>query len=228
MDNKLKQISFLSIYPEVIEPYLKRGIFRAAAKSSFKTNTINLRDFAIDQQKTVDDKPYGGGEGMVMRCEPIAKALKQFKTKPRVILPSPQGKTWNQKKAQEYSNKYEHILFICPRFSGLDQRAIDLFVDEEISLGDYIISGGELAALVIADSITRHLPSALGNEKSVLIDSFSPMLDGKLEYPLYTRPHNFMGLDVPKSLLSGNHKKIKEWQNTKAQENTKEKRPDLL
>lgn len=211
----------ITIHPNFIKTYSEFGVFKSAIqKQIVNIEVINLRDFAIDKHGTIDDKPYGGGEGMVLRPEPLANAIKSIKTNPYVILTSPHGELWTNYKAQEFSkfiqnnNLDKAFVWICGRFSGIDQRFIDLYVHKQISIGEYIISGGELAALVIIDSILRFIPGVLGKKESAQKDSFCKEFKGGLEYPLYTRPQIFEGHQVPQVLLSGNHNKIKKWKTT--------------
>jgi len=210
----------LSIFPAIFDSYINESILkRASDKKIIKIKTHNLRDWTSDKHKTVDDTPYGGGAGMLMKIEPLYKALtaikkldkKVKKNKRRIILLSASGKKWNQASAQKYS-KLDEIIFVCGRYEGVDAR-IKKFVDEEISVGDYVLTGGELPALTIIDSIARLLPGVLGNNASAIEESHSQ--EGLMEYPQYTRPEIFLTgknkYPVPKVLLSGNHKKIKEW-----------------
>lgn len=210
----------LTIFPEIFDSYLNESILRRASdKKIVKFKTHNLRDWTTDNHKSVDDTPYGGGAGMLMKIEPLYKALVAIKklnkkikpAKRKILLMSAAGKTWNQAMAQKYS-KLDEIIFICGRYEGVDAR-IKNFIDEEISVGDYVLTGGELPALTIIDSITRLLPGVLGNKESIVEESHSEV--GVTEYPQYTRPEIFKvdkkKYPVPKVLLEGNHKKIKEW-----------------
>ncbi|MDI6865298.1 tRNA (guanosine(37)-N1)-methyltransferase TrmD [Thermodesulfovibrio yellowstonii] len=218
----------LTIFPEFIECYLKHGIVgRALNRGIAQVKVYNLRDFTTDKHKKVDDYPYGGGAGMVMQIEPFSNAIKHIKSdgkKRKIILLSPQGKRFNQELALEFTREEAVLTFICGRYEGIDER-IKSFIDEEISIGDYVLSGGELPALVIIDSIVRLLPGALGDELSSEEDSF---MKGFLDYPHYTRPEEFEGMRVPEILLSGDHKKIALWRRREALRNTFQKRPDLL
>ncbi|ACI20613.1 MULTISPECIES: tRNA (guanosine(37)-N1)-methyltransferase TrmD [Thermodesulfovibrio] len=218
----------LTIFPEFIECYLKHGIVgRALNRGIAQVKVYNLRDFTTDKHKKVDDYPYGGGAGMVMQIEPFSNAIKHIKSdgkKRKIILLSPQGKRFNQKLALEFTREEAVLTFICGRYEGIDER-IKSFIDEEISIGDYVLSGGELPALVIIDSIVRLLPGALGDELSSEEDSF---MKGFLDYPHYTRPEEFEGMRVPEILLSGDHKKIALWRRREALRTTFQKRPDLL
>ncbi|MFC1612717.1 tRNA (guanosine(37)-N1)-methyltransferase TrmD [Patescibacteria group bacterium] len=205
----------LTIFPDIFASYVNESILkRAQEKRIIKIKPINFRDYTADKHKTVDDKPYGGGTGMVMKVDPIYKALKNLKRlngKSRIILLTPQGKKFSHKIAQRLS-KYENVVFVCGRYEGIDAR-VEKFVDEKISIGDYVVTGGELPAMVMIDSITRLLPGVLGNKNSIKEESHSSV--GMIEYPQYTRPEVFEAdgkkIKVPKVLLSGDHKKIAEW-----------------
>lgn len=214
------KFQILTIFPSIFDSYFNESILKRALEKkliSFKIH--NLRDWTTDKHKTVDDAPYGGGAGMLMKIEPLYKALTDIKkvnkkipsTKRRIILLSASGKKWNQKLAQKYS-KLEEIIFVCGRYEGVDAR-IKKFIDEEISIGEYVLTGGELPAMVMVDSITRLLPGVLGNKDSIIEESHSE--EGLCEYPQYTRPEIFIAdkkkYPVPKILLSGNHKNIEEW-----------------
>lgn len=218
-------ITVLSLFPEIIEGYFSSSIMaKAVEKGIIEYSTVNIRDFALDKHKTCDDYPYGGGAGMVLKPEPLSGALESIGAKDRrVIYPSPSGKLLDQEYAGELSGT-EDLVFICGRYEGIDQRIIDLYVDDEISIGDYVISSGEISALVIIDSVYRLLDGVINGE-SLLEESFS---DGLLEYPQYTRPAVFRGLEVPEILVSGHHAKIKDWRRKKQLEKTKKNRPDLL
>ncbi len=216
----------LTIFPEIFDSYLNESILRRAQdKKIIKFKVHNLRDWTTDKHKTVDDTPYGGGAGMLMKIEPLYKALMAIKklnkkgkpAKRKILLMSAAGKTWNQAMAKKYS-KMEEIIFVCGRYEGVDAR-IKNFIDEEISVGDYVLTGGELPALTIIDSITRLIPGVLGNKESIIEESHSE--EGTTEYPQYTRPEIFKvgakKYPVPKVLLEGNHKKIKEWREKNSQ-----------
>lgn len=206
---------------------------RAVEKKVVKIEIINLRDFAINKYGSVDDRPYGGGAGMVLRIEPIYNALQKIKNqrskikstaqKSKIILTSPKGKPFDQKKAEEYS-KLNNLIIIAGHYEGVDERILE-FVDEEISLGDFIMTGGEITAAAIVDSVVRLIPGTLNKKEATQLESFSANL---LEYPQYTRPENFKGKKVPKVLLSGNHKKIETWRTKAAYKETFKKRKDLL
>jgi len=196
---------------------------KAVEKGLVDYSLINIRDFAADKHKTCDDATYGGGAGMVLKPEPLAAALDTVKgSLKRVIYPSPSGIKFDQKQAGRLA-EYDELVFICGRYEGIDQRIIDLYVDEEISIGDYVISSGEISTLVIIDSVYRLLEGVISKE-SLFEESFS---DGLLEYPHYTRPANFRGLSVPDVLVSGNHAKIDKWRYKKRIEKTRKNRPDI-
>lgn len=224
--------TFVTIHPDFISAYGKFGVMRAAqAKDLARIDVVNLRDHAIDKHGTVDDVPYGGGDGMVMRPEPLAAAVQAIRASTpsvQVILTSPAGKLWRQQDACEFAAKEQSLVFICGRFAGVDQRFIDGYVDQEYSLGDFVLSGGELAALAMADSILRFVPGVLGHAESAAQDSFAPGFQGGLEHPLYTRPQSFDGQPVPDVLTSGDHQAIAKWRVDQAALRTKERRPDLL
>ena len=196
---------------------------KAVEKGLVEYSLINIRDFAVDKHKTCDDATYGGGAGMVLKPEPLAAALDTIKgSLKRVIYPSPSGIKFDQNQAKRLA-EYEELVFICGRYEGIDQRIIDLYVDEEISIGDYVISSGEISTLVIIDSVYRLLEGVISSE-SLVEESFS---DGLLEYPHYTRPADFRGLSVPDVLVSGNHAKINKWRYEKRVEKTRKNRPDI-
>lgn len=225
----MKTFHVITIHPAFIDAYLKFGTLKSAMKKkAAEVIPINLRDFAIDRHGTVDDRPYGGGDGMVMRPEPLAAAIQSLPNKPHVILTSPKGKVWQQSDTHRLLAIEKPIAIVCGRFSGVDERFISNYVDEECSLGDFVMSGGELAALAILDSVLRLIPGVLGDERSPQVDSFTPAFGGGLEYPLYTKPEIFEGLAVPDVLRSGDHKKIEDWRSKESLAQTKKKRPDLL
>jgi tRNA (guanine37-N1)-methyltransferase len=219
--------TILTLFPNIFKTPLQESIIKKAIdKGSVKFNIINIRDFAEDIHKTCDDNPYGGGPGMVMKIEPIYKAMKFVEKnigKPKYILLTPQGKIFNEDTAIRLS-KVSHICLICGRYEGTDERML-AFIDEEISVGDYVLSGGEIPALILIDSITRRIPGVLGNEESIIDESLKGSL---LEYPQYTRPDVFMEMEVPSVLLSGNHEEIKKWRRKEAIRKTILKRPDLM
>lgn len=220
------KIDILTLFPEMFRgPFDQSIIKKAQNKKMVEIRVHNLRKWTEDKHKTVDDHPFGGGVGMVLMIKPIHDALKKLKTKTsKVILLSPQGEVFNQKLANNFSNE-KHLIFICGHYEGFDERIRKHLIDEEISIGDYVLTGGELPAMVIIDSITRLIPGVLRNDQATEIESFSKQL---LEYPQYTRPADFKGWKVPEVLLSGDHKKIAQWQKEKEIEVTKKKRPDLL
>ncbi len=200
---------------------------KAIEKGHLQIRTVNIRDFASDKHHVVDDTPYGGGQGMVMKVEPIARAIEWIKSQDPsgwTIYLTPQGKPFNQEMARELSSK-PHLILLCGRYEGIDERVRDLFIEEEISIGDYVLTGGELAAMVIIDAVSRMLPGVLGSDRSAEEDSFFHSL---LEYPQYTRPSNFRGNEVPEILLSGNHSAISLWRRKEALRRTCIRRPDLL
>ncbi|MCX7944661.1 MAG: tRNA (guanosine(37)-N1)-methyltransferase TrmD [Deltaproteobacteria bacterium] len=219
------KISVITIFPEMFD-VLKYGVVGQAIRDKIcEINVVNLRDFTDDVHRTVDDRPFGGGPGMVMLVEPIYKALCSVDpdhTGFRILL-SCSGQVFDQKKAFKLS-KIGNIIFVCGRYEGVDERVVN-FVDEEISIGDYVISGGELATCVIIDSVIRLLPKTVGNPDSIIEESFS---SGLLEYPQYTRPRSFMGYDVPNILFSGNHERIRRWRRYQSIIRTRERRPDLF
>jgi len=225
------QIDVITIFPQMLEGIIKESILkRAQQKNIVKINIHNLRDFALDKHSIVDDYSYGGGAGMVLKPEPIFRAVgkiassKKGKRKVRIILLTPQGQTFNQAKAKELSQE-EHLLFICGHYEGVDERVKENLITDEISIGDYVLTGGELPAMVIIDSLVRILPRVLNKRESFENDSF---YQGLLDYPHYTRPRRFRGKSVPALLLSGNHSQIRKWRRQKALKNTLNKRPDLL
>jgi tRNA (guanine37-N1)-methyltransferase len=219
----------VTIFPSIIEAYIGESILkRAVLNGRLDVKAHDLRDYTTDRHRTVDDTPYGGGAGMVMKVEPMHKAISSICSdgiERRRILLSPQGRTYNQAIAEELAAEKRRLLLVCGRYEGIDERVRDLLVDEEISVGDYVLTGGELAALVIIDSVTRLCPGVLGDDSSSKEESFSW---GILDYPHYTRPPEFMGLKAPEELLSGNHAKIAEWRRKQALRRTLANRPDLL
>lgn len=268
-------VDIITIFPEVFKPYFEESILKIAQKKrKLKIGMHNLRDYTLDKHRKVDDRPFGGGPGMVMMPEPIfrvvgnivRRASKRRKTKDargktKIILLSPQGKTLNQRLVEKLA-KCKHLILICGRYEGVDERVRQKLIDEEISIGDYVLSGGELAAMVLVEAVSRLIPGVLGHKDSSRFDSFSdnllgiqesisgypnqilqplgasgsrkicskPLPAGQifLEYPQYTRPADFRGMRIPDVLLSGNHKKIKEWRRKESLRITKKKRPDLL
>ena len=218
------KFNVLTLFPEMFEPIRQSIIGRAVEKNIVEINLINIRDFSKDKHKKVDDTPYGGGAGMVMRPDVVYDAYKSIKdTKTKVIFLSPQGKTLNQKMVEEFS-KEKSLTLLCGHYEGIDQRVLDKIVDEEVSIGDYVLTGGEIPAMVLIDAVSRYVPEVLAQE-SIKEESFST---GLLEYPQYTRPEIFNDKKVPEILLSGHHENIEKWRKQEAVRITKQKRPDLL
>ena len=214
----------LTLFPEMFEILNHSIIGKAIEKDLIDINLINIRDFSKDKHKKVDDTPYGGGAGMVMKPDVVYDAYQSIKDKnAKVIYMSPQGKPLNQKKVEELS-KENHLIILCGHYEGIDQRVLDKIVDEEISIGDYVLTGGEIPAMVLIDSVSRYVEGVL-KEDSIKEESFS---NGLLEYPQYTRPEVFEGMKVPEILLSGHHENIEKWRKEKSLEMTKKKRPDIL
>ncbi len=223
------RVDIITLFPSMFKnPFDESMIKRAKEKGILEIKLHDLRQFTHNKHRTVDDAPYGGGAGMVMKPQPLFQAVENIKEEInssfRIILLSPQGRLLNQKKVKELA-KERALLFICGHYEGVDERVREHLVDEEISLGDYVLTGGELAAMVVVDAVVRMLPGVLGSENSAREDSF---YEGLLDYPQYTRPSDFRGWKVPSVLLSGNHQKIKEWRRKKMLETTLRKRPDLL
>ncbi|HDH98481.1 MAG TPA: tRNA (guanosine(37)-N1)-methyltransferase TrmD [Deltaproteobacteria bacterium] len=218
----------VTIFPHFFDSSLKDGVVRRAIEADIlKVRTVNLRDFTTDRHRTTDDRPFGGGDGMVMKPEPIYKALDVLKKEPpeaRVILLSPRGKLFDQALAGELA-QLQRLILICGRYEGVDERIREYCVDIELSVGDYVLSGGEIAALVVIDAVSRLIPGVLGCESSAENDSFS---DGLLEFSQYTRPRVFNDWEVPEVLLSGNHAKIAKWRRKQSLGLTYEQRPELL
>jgi len=209
-------IDILTIFPQIFDSYFSESIIkRAKKKGLLSIKVYNIRDFARDKHKTVDDRPYGGGPGMILKIEPLYSCLKSIKRKKKskVIILTPGGKTFDQKLARSLS-KSEQLVFICGRYEGFDNRVKE-FADLEISIGNYVLTGGEVPAMVVVDAVARLIPGVLGNQDSVKEESFSNKED-YIEYPQYTRPEGFKGMKVPKVLLSGNHKKIAGWRAKKS------------
>lgn len=217
----------LTLFPEMFDAIKTSIVGRAINQELIELNLINFREFSTDKQRHVDDCPYGGGAGMVIKPEPVYAAYKtvteNLEYKPKVIFLSPQGKVFNQQMARELS-KEKHLILLCGHYEGIDQRVIDEIVDEEVSIGDYVLTGGELPAMVMIDAISRNVSGVLNNE-SIEDESFN---DGYLEYPQYTRPEVFLGKRVPEVLLSGHHANIEKWRREQSIINTRKKRPDLI
>lgn len=218
----------LTLFPGMFDGPLTESILKRAAESGLITvRCHNIRDYAVDKHRTADDAPYGGGTGMVMKVEPLAgciEAVKAERPRAKVILTSPRGRTFTQQLARDLARE-PGLIIICGRYEGVDERVSDLYVDDEVSLGDFVLTGGELAAMVIVDAVSRFLPGVLGGAGAAQTDSFS---DGLLEYPQYTRPPEFRGETVPKMLLSGDHAEIARWRRRQSLLKTRKMRPELL
>ncbi|MDQ3620997.1 MAG: tRNA (guanosine(37)-N1)-methyltransferase TrmD [Verrucomicrobiota bacterium] len=220
------RIDILSLFPQITDAALGESIMRRAREKGLASlHSYNLRDWATGKHKTTDDLPYGGGPGMVLKCEPIFAAVEQLRTPAsRVVLLSPGGRRFDQSIAAELA-RVEHLILLCGHYEGIDQRVIEHLVDEELSIGDYVLTNGAIAAVVVADAVVRLLPGVLGDEASATDDSFAT---GLLEFPQYTRPVEFRGWRVPDVLLSGHHAEIARWRRDHALEKTRRMRPDLL
>lgn len=225
------KIDVLTLFPNMFQGVFSESILgKAAEKGIVSFRTINFRDYADNKHQTVDDTPYGGGGGMVLKPEPIFSAVESLTLSsnqadnPRIILMCPQGKPFHQSKAVELSQE-EQLVFICGHYEGYDERIREHLVTDEISIGDYVLTGGELAAMVVIDSVVRLLPGVLGNEQSAISDSYST---GMLEHPHYTRPAKFRNWDVPEVLISGHHARIEQWRRQESLRRTWERRPELL
>jgi tRNA (guanine37-N1)-methyltransferase len=210
------KFTIITLFQEALEPYLKTSMmWKAVDKGYAEFNFVNLREFGLGPHRSVDDTPYGGGDGMLMRCEPVFNAIESVKAKDpsaKVIVPTPAGEVWDQKKAAEFAasgtGRNAHYIIFCPHYEGYDERILSI-IDYKFSLGKYVLTGGELPALIMIDSIVRLIPGVLGGEQSAEIESFS---DGdNIEYPQYTKPYDFRGMTVPDILLSGNHGEIAKW-----------------
>ncbi len=221
------KIDVISIFPEILDAYLGESMMKRAAQAGLVSfRTIDLRDYTHDVHRSVDDRPYGGGPGMVMRPEPLFEAVESIRTPDsRVILMSPQGRPFTQPRAKELSTE-KHLILVCGHYEGVDERVRQKLVDEEISIGDYVLTNGILPAAVVIDALVRLIPGVLGaGEEAVEKESFQ---DGLLEHPQYTRPAEFRGMKVPEILLSGNHEEIARWRRKQSLLETKKSRPDLL
>jgi len=216
----------VTIFPNIVEEYINTGILRIAQeKNLVEIHVHNLRDWAEDKHNTVDDTPYGGGPGMVMKVEPVFKAIQELKKEnTKVVITTPKGEKLTQGKLEEFSKEEGHYIILCGRYEGFDQRVHDNLVDYEFSIGDYILSGGELPALVFVDGITRLIPGVLGNEDSLDSESFN---GNSLDFPQYTKPEEFNNWKVPDVLKSGNHEEIKKWRKEESKKLTSSNRPDL-
>ncbi|MFM1551213.1 MAG: tRNA (guanosine(37)-N1)-methyltransferase TrmD [Lentisphaeria bacterium] len=222
----MTRLDIITIFPAMYNgPFDESIIKRAREKGHIEINLVDLRAFTHDRHRSVDDRPYGGGAGMLMKPEPIFEAVDSLRTpQSRIVLLSPQGQQFQQQHAEELAEA-PHLIFICGHYEGVDERVRTGLADVELSIGDYILSNGNLAAMVVADAIVRLLPGALGCEESTVRESFS---DGLLEYPQYTRPEEYRGMHVPEILLSGDHAAIEAWRSEMATERTRTRRPDLL
>lgn len=219
------RIDVITIFPDLIRDVLKYSIPRRAIDAGLiDILAHDLRDHADDKHKTIDDTPYGGGAGMIFKPEPIARAIEALPTGGRVIFLTPQGRQFTQSVANELSLS-DHLVLLCGHYRGIDERVRESYVDDEISIGDYVLSGGELPALILIDALIRLIPGTIGNAESALEDSFQ---NGLLDCAWYTRPREFEGLTVPEALLSGDHKKVAQWRRNNARQRTLERRPDLL
>lgn len=224
------RIDIVTGFPKIVDAPLKESMIKVASKNNAaKISVHDTRDFTTDKHRTIDDYPYGGGPGMVLKIEPIVKSLDNIfteadKSKAKFIMPSPRGKQLEQTDITKLSLE-QHLVFICGHYKGIDERIHEFYPVEEYSIGDYILSSGEIAALVMIDAVVRLLPGVLGDIDSAWTDSFS---DHLLDAPYYTRPENFRDVVVPEELLSGNHKEIEKWRRTKQEEQTRKRRPDLF
>jgi tRNA (guanine37-N1)-methyltransferase len=223
------RIDVLTLFPELMQPYLAASILGRAQQAGIaEIHTHQLRDYSTDSHKKVDDRPFGGGPGMVLMCQPVidaVNAIEKLDPRPALrLLLTPQGRVFNQGCAARYAAT-ERLLLICGHYEGFDERISELLAPEEVSLGDFVLTGGEIAALAIVDSVVRLLPGALGNDEAADLESFQNNL---LDYPQYTRPRDFGGLSVPEVLLSGNHAQVDAWRRAEAEQRTRHRRPDLL
>jgi tRNA (guanine37-N1)-methyltransferase len=222
------KFDILTLFPNMFSSPLKESILgKAIERGLIEIQIINIREFTLDKHQVVDDTPYGGGQGMVMKVEPIARAIDSVKSQnpfARTIYLTPQGEPFHQELARRFSSQ-SHLILLCGRYEGVDERVREIYIDEEVSIGDYVLTGGELAAMVLIDAISRFIPGVLGSNRSAEEDSFFNSL---LEYPQYTRPFNFRGYCVPEVLLSGNHSAISSWRRKEALRRTSLRRPDLL
>ena len=219
------KIDILTLFPDMFAPLKESIVGRAVEAGKLSINIHDIRDYTLDKHKKCDDTPFGGGAGMVMMAQPIASAIESIDSehKARRIFLSPKGRTFNQQIVKEYAS-LDNILLLCGHYEGVDQRVLDLYIDEELSIGDYVLTGGEIPAMAVVDAVSRYVGGVI-NSDSLKEESFS---EGLLEYPQYTRPQEFMGLAVPEVLRSGNHQEIDKWRKAKALEITKKNRPDLL
>lgn len=221
------RIDILTLFPEMFAPLNESILGRAQNKGVLQINTVYIRNFSLDKHLKCDDAPFGGGAGMVMTPQPVCDCIKSVdpEHKAHRIYMSPRGKLLTVPIAREYAQKYNWLVILCGHYEGIDQRIIDLYMDEEISIGDFVLTGGELPAMVLSDVVSRFVPGVLGCDASSEDESFS---EGLLEYPQYTRPQTYEGLSVPEVLLSGHHENIEKWRREKSLEITRKNRPDLL
>lgn len=219
------RIDILTLFPEMFSPLKTSIIGRAVESNKLEINVVDIREYTLDKHKKCDDTPFGGGAGMVMMVQPIASAIEAVDPNHEAlrVYMSPKGKTFSQKVVLEYA-KLDRLLLLCGHYEGVDQRVIDLFIDSELSIGDFVLTGGEIPAMAVVDAVARYIDGVINGE-SLKQESFA---SGMLEYPHYTRPQEFMGLKVPEVLRSGNHKKIDEWRAERAREITEKNRPDLI
>jgi tRNA (guanine37-N1)-methyltransferase len=235
MKTQMLRVDIITIFPDFFREVVEFGIIRRARNAQLVEITAHdLRQWTTDKHHIVDDRPFGGGDGMVLKPEPIFDAVEaltgaskreDFPDRTRVVLLTPQGRVFNQTVAQEFADTSSHLVFVCGRYEGVDERVADVLITDEISIGDYVLSGGEPAALVMIDALVRLLPGALGSDTSAVFESFT---EGLLDYPHYTRPPEFRGMKVPDVLLSGNHNEIERWRREAALDKTRRNRPDLL
>lgn len=221
------KITILTLFPKMFEGFLNESIMKRAIDNNLiDIKIIDFREYSLDKHKRVDDIPYGGGAGMVLTPQPLFDAIEDVKNYDKIlkIFLTPQGQKLDNKLAKELANE-EELLLVCGHYEGFDERIRENFADKEISIGDYVLTGGELAAMVVVDALSRFIPNVLGSDESHTFDSFE---DNLLEHPHYTRPQNFRGLEVPQVLYSGNHKEIEKWRKEQSQKRTKERRKDLI
>ena len=221
------RIDILTLFPNMFEPLKESIIERATKNNKLTINIINIRDYSKDKHKKCDDYTFGGGPGMLMMPQPIYDAMTSIEgyEKAHKIYMSPKGKVFTQKQAQSLAKNYEHLIILCGHYEGVDERIIEMLIDEEISIGDYVLTGGELPAMVVVDALSRNISGVLGGDDSAEIESFS---DNLFEYPLFSNPRDFMGHVVPDVLISGDHGKVDKWRREQAELITKKRRPDLL
>ena len=220
------RIDILTLFPEMFAPMKESILKRATESKLLEINVINIRDYSKDKHKKCDDYTFGGGPGMLMMPQPIYDAMTSiegYQTALKIYM-SPKGATFNQKKSKFIAMNYDHLIILCGHYEGVDQRIIDMLIDEEMSIGDYVLTGGEIPAMVVVDAVARHIDGVLHSFESAEIESFENNL---LEYPQYTKPREFMGMEVPEVLLSGDHGRIAKWRREQAEQITKERRPDL-